>query len=692
MRRLLDPRSIAIIGASADRKRLGGVALDHLVDFGYGGAVYPINPKYQEIHGLRCYPDIDSLPQTPDVAVLAVGVDLVLPALHRCHANGVRAAIVYASGYAEAGEQGAGKQRELEHFAKKTGMLICGPNCMGLANMNTRAITAFATLLKDYPPKAPGSIALVTQSGNMSAVIYAAGCERGVRFSQFINTGNEACLEFAQFLDFLVDDEQTRAVIGYVEGLRDGVRFVDAAQRCSQAGKPLILIKSGETEQGVAAAMSHTATLAGNQAVNRAAFRQLGVMRARDPGHLVDLAYLAGFQGGFCGRRIAVASISGAMGGLLTDLLITGGLEVPVLPDSLQRRLRETAPELAMVANPIDLTGNLYNREGIAAKVFDVLAQSVDVDTVLVYGTGYLLDRIADELIDASRASGRLFIAIDTGKAASRDRLQAAGIPVFTDAARAVNAMVAYLPWFEEADSREHWSRLKAQACVAVDAGAVPRRMDEHEAKQLLARFGVPVCEEKPADTAEQAACHANAMGYPVVLKVLSPDIAHKTEAGGVRLGLADEEAVRHACHEVLENVSRSAPGARVNGVLVQRMESGVCELIVGVTRDPVFGLAMTVGLGGVFTEIFRDASHRLLPVDARIAHDMLRELRGYRLLMGYRTGACADLAAVCRAIAAVSRAALAMPADVTDIEINPLLAQVDGAKALDALVLFAAD
>ena len=219
-------------------------------------------------------------------------------------------------------------------------------------------------------------------------------------------------------------------------------------------------------------------------------------MRARDPA-TVDLAYLAGFQGGFCGRRIAVASISGAMGGLLTDLLITGGLEVPVLPDSLQRRLRETAPELAMVANPIDLTGNLYNREGIAAKVFDVLAQSVDVDTVLVYGTGYLLDRIADELIDASRASGRLFIAIDTGKAASRDRLQAAGIPVFTDAARAVNAMVAYLPWFEKRTA-EHWSRLKAQACVAVDAGAVPRRMDEHEAKQLLARFGVPVCEKSP--------------------------------------------------------------------------------------------------------------------------------------------------------------------------------------------------
>lgn len=301
MQCLLDPRSIAVIGASADPKRLGGIAIDHLVDFGYGGAVYPINPKYQEMHGLRCYPDIESLPQAPDVVVLAIGADAVQPTLQRCHAKGVRAAIVYAAGYAEAGEEGAARQRELEAFARETGMAICGPNCMGLANMNTRAITAFATLLKDYPPRELGHTALVTQSGNMSAVIYAAGCERGVRFSQFINTGNEACLEFSQFLDYLAEDEETHAVIGYVEGLRDGARFIDVAQRFSQAGKPLILIKSGETEQGCAAAMSHTASLAGNRAINRAAFRQLGVMQARDPGIWWTWPIWRAFVGGVAG-------------------------------------------------------------------------------------------------------------------------------------------------------------------------------------------------------------------------------------------------------------------------------------------------------------------------------------------------------------------------------------------------------
>ncbi|WYX30835.1 acetate--CoA ligase family protein [Achromobacter denitrificans] len=688
MQRLLDPRSIAFIGASADPKRLGGIAIDHLVDFGYGGAVYPVNPKYPQMHGLVCYPDVESLPQAPDLVVLAIGAEAVLPTLRRCHERGIRAAIVYAAGFAEADEAGVARQQELVDFANETGMAVCGPNCMGLANLNTRAISAFATLLKDYPPSEPGHVALLTQSGNMCAVIYGAGRDRGVRFNQFINTGNEACLEFAQYLDYLVDDPQTRCAIGYLEGLRDGDRFIAVAERFRQAGKPLILIKSGETEQGSAAAMSHTASLAGNQAVNRAAFRQLGIMQARDPGHLVDLAYLASFGGRRGGRRVAVASISGAMGGLLTDLLVDSGLQVPPLAAHLQQRLRETAPELGMVGNPIDLTANLYNREGIAGKVFGALADDDGVDTVLVYGTGYLLDRIAQELIEASRVSGRLFIAIDTGRARSRGELEAAGVPVFTDAARAVAAMAVYLPWFEMAGSREHWARLRL-ACGAPQATqAIPRRLDECEAKRLLAAHGVPVCEELPAETPDQAAQLAQQLGYPVALKVLSPDIPHKTEIGGVRLRLSDPAAVKAASQEVLDNAARNAPGSEVRGVLVQRMESGVCELIVGVTRDPVFGLAMTVGLGGVFTEVFRDAAHRVLPVDERMAREMLQELRGFRLLTGYRGQAPADLDAVCGAIAAISRAAYALPEDVTDIEVNPLLAKAQGAVALDALIL----
>ncbi|KHK59585.1 CoA-binding protein [Burkholderia sp. A9] len=689
MQRLLDPRSIAFIGASADPKRLGGVAIDHLVDFGYAGAVYPVNPKYTEMHGFPCYPDIESVPEVPDLVVLAIGARDVLAMLERCHRKGIKAAIVYAAGFAEeGGEEGARRQRDLDAFGRASGMAICGPNCMGLANFNTRAITAFATLIKDFPPGDTGHIALVTQSGNMSAVIYGAGHQRGLRFSQFINTGNEACLEFSTYLDYLADDPDTHVVIGYAEGLRDGQRFIDVAAGFNRANKPLVLIKSGETEQGSVAAMSHTAALAGNQAINRAAFRQLGVMQARDPSHLVDLAYLAGFRGKRGGRRVAVASISGAMGGLLTDLLVQSGLEVPPLPSHLQRRLKETAPELGMVANPIDLTGNLYNREGIAGKVFGALADAPDVDAVLVYGTGYLLDRIANEVIEASQSSGRLFIAIDTGRAASRAELEHAGVPVFTDAAKAVAAMATYLPWFDEADRRTHWAGLRQQPRSRAVDDRARQRLDEYQAKQMLSLYGVPVCDEARAADIEDAAVAADRMGYPVAIKILSPDIPHKTEAGGVRLFLEDADAVRAAGPEIVANAIAAVPEAELRGLLVQRMEQGVCELIVGVTRDPVFGLAMTVGLGGVFTEIFRDAAHRLLPVDETIAREMLGELKGYRLLTGYRGKPAADIDAACRAIAAVSRAALAMPADVSDVEINPLLVKQQGAVALDALIL----
>ncbi|WP_327196052.1 acetate--CoA ligase family protein [Noviherbaspirillum sp. Root189] len=688
---LLNPRSIAFIGASADPSRLGGIAIDHLVKFGFEGKVYPVNPKYQEMHGLQCYPDIESLPEAPDLAVLAIGADMVFPTLVKCHAKGIRAAIIYASGFAEEGEEGARLQQQIADFSREHDMAVCGPNCMGLANLSTGAITAFATIFRDYPPNTgAGHVSLVTQSGNMCAILYVAGYERGIKFNQFINTGNEASIEFAEYLEYLADDPQTHSVIGYLEGLRDGERLIRVSEKFHRAGKALILIKSGETEQGSIAAMSHTASLAGNQAINRAAFRQLGIMQARDPMQLVDVAYLAGMKDRSAGRRIAVASISGAMGGLLTDLLVSAGLEVPVLPQDAQRILKEKAPMLGMVANPIDLTANLYNREGLAAEVFATLVADSNIDTVLVYATGYLLDRIADELIDASRRSGRLFIAIDTGKAKSRDDLERAGIPVFTDVARAVGAMATYLPWREEASRRDHWRALRTEREVATgEKLLLSPRMDEYQTKRLLESHGVPVCAERVARNADEAAAFADMTGFPVALKILSPDIAHKTEAGGVRLHLTNADAVRNAYAEVMDNVRVSQPEAELRGVLVQKMEAGVGELIVGITRDPIFGLSMTVGLGGIFTELFRDVSHRLLPVDETIAHEMLKELRGYKLLTGFRGKPRGDIAAACSAIAAVSTLAMHLDGAINELEINPLLvrAEGDGVVALDALL-----
>ena len=689
--RLLEPASIAIIGASRDTSRIGGVALDHLQRLGYRGTVYPVNPRYAEIAGLACYPDVESLPMAPDVAVLALGAEEVLPQLRRCHALGIRAAILYASGFAEAGEAGVARQAGLAAFARETGMAIAGPNCMGLANLTTRAITAFATTFRAFPPQdGPGHVSLLTQSGNVCAIVYATGRQADVGFHQFINTGNEACLDYADYLDYLADDAQTGAVAGYVEGLRNGPRFIDAAARLRAAGKPLIVLKAGESEAGSSATQSHTAVLAGNKAIYRAAFAQLGAMQARDPAHLTDLAYLSGFRQRSAGHRVVVASVSGAMGALSADLLSAAGLDVPRLSDALQQRLQAAVPEIGGVANPVDMTGQLFNRNGLALAVLDNLAADEGTDVIFLYATAYLLDRVADELIEVAATTNRLIVVATTGEPASRQRLAAAGVALFPDVARAAQALGTYVGWLGTAAPTARWMGLRAKASTST-AGYLPgATTDEHQAKQWLAGFGVPIGAEAVAATPEDAARAADRIGYPVVVKVLSPDIAHKTEVGGVRLGLADAQQVRTAAGEVVANTVRALPQAEQRGVLVQEMVSGVCELIVGVTRDPVFGPAMTVGLGGIFTEIFHDVAHRLLPVDRTMAREMLSSLRGYRLMTGFRGKPAADIGAAAAAIAALSDAAMALGERLGEMEVNPLLVRPEGqgAVALDALIL----
>ncbi len=511
-----------------------------------------------------------------------------------------------------------------------------------------------------------------------------------VGFHQFINTGNEACLDYADYLDYLADDAQTDAVVGYVEGLRNGARFVDAAARLRAAGKPLIVLKAGESEAGSSATQSHTAVLAGNQAIYRAAFAQLGAMQARDPAHLTDLAYLSGFRQRSAGRRAVVASVSGAMGALSADLLSAAGLEVPRLSEALQQRLQVAVPEIGGVANPVDMTGQLFNRNGLAYAVLDNLAADDGTDVIFLYATAYLLDRVADELIEVAAKTNRLIVVATTGEPSSRQRLAAAGVALFPDVARAAQALGTYVGWLGTAAPTAHWVDLRAQASTSA-AGYLPAAStDEYQAKQWLSGFGVPIGAEAMATTPDEAASAADSIGYPVVVKVLSPDIAHKTEVGGVRLGLADARQVRTAAAEVVANAVQAMPQAEQRGVLVQKMASGVCELIVGVTRDPVFGPAMTVGLGGIFTEIFHDVAHRLLPVDRSMAHEMLSSLRGFRLMTGFRGKPSADIEAAASAIAALSDAAMALGDQLCEMEVNPLLVRQagQGAVALDALIL----
>lgn len=681
---LLKPRSIAIVGASVDAKRVGGIPMDLLVRAGFN-KLYPINPKNSEVQGRRAYADIESVPEPVDLVLVAIGADDTLPYLERCHACGVPAAIVFAAGYAETNEaEGLARQAALTAFAKRTGMRVAGPNCMGNANFGDGVFTTFGTSFQPGDPA--GGTALLTQSGNMCAAVYRMARRAGVAFSHVINTGNEADVDFADYLDFLAADPATTAALCYIEELRDGPAFLKAAQAFRAAGKLLAVFKVGASEKGAEAARSHTAALAGDSAAYDAAFDACGVVRAGELGGLADLGYLHGFGGRIGGSACAILSVSGAAGAILADALSLHGGEVPTLPDEVQAGLRARIPAFGMVANPVDLTGNLVNANDFLHEAVLMSMAPDSIDVLIVYLPGYFLERALDQLKRAAAASDKLIVAIDTFALGDRAALAEAGIAYFDDFDRAARAIAAYGAWKR---------RPAATAAEAAPTGRWPTlppgrdALSETEAKTALAAFGVPVVRDALVHSAAEARAQAANVGFPLVAKLVSPDVAHKTEHGLIRLNLKDAEAVATA-FEAMTAKARSMHGVRIEGVTLEPMLQGGVEILAGVTRDPVFGWMLTVGLGGVWTELMKDAQHRLLPVDAAGAEAMLRGLKGFKLLDGYRGAPVADVAAAARAIEALGQAVLAGGEALREVEINPLLVmpQGQGAVAVDALVL----
>jgi acyl-CoA synthetase (NDP forming) len=680
---LLKPRSIAIIGASAAPTRIGGIPVNLLIDAGFE-KIYPINPKYPEIAGRRCYPDIESVPDPVDLVLLAIPVEDVLPTLERCHAVGVGAAIVFAAGYAETNKpEGIARQENLAAFAKRSGMRVAGPNCMGNANLTDRIFTTFGTSVRPGDPA--GDTALLTQSGNICATIYRTARRAGVNFGQVINTGNEADVDFSDYLDFLAEDAATGAVLCYIEELRNGPAFLRAAAKLRAKGKLLAVYKVGSTEKAAEATRSHTAALAGNAAAYDAAFAVAGVARAVDLAGLSDLAYLHQFGPRIGGNACAILSISGAAGAILSDALILNGGKVPTLPEDVQRALRARIPDFGMVTNPVDLTGNVVNANDILFDSIKSAVQPDSIDVLIVYLPGYFLDRALDQLARAAAEVGKAIVVIDTFALGDREKLRKAGIAYFDDFDRAARAIAAYGVW-KARGSAAHTPVRASMNWPTFPAGR--SALSETEGKEALARFGVPVVSDTLVHTSAEARQAAERLGYPLVVKLVSADVAHKTEHGLVRLGLRSADSVADAFDSVMEKAR--AIGVRIEGVTLEPMLSGGIEILVGITRDPVFDWMLTVGLGGVWTELMKDVRHRLLPVDAAGAEAMLTELKGFALLNGYRGAPRADVGAAARAIAALCTAVIAGGEQLREVEVNPLLVLPEGkgAVAIDALVL----
>lgn len=683
---LFRPRHVAVIGASSDKNRIGGRPVAYSKR-AFKGAIIPVNPNQKEIQGLTAYPSIREVPGEIDQAIIAVPAKAAMQAADDCIAKGVKAAVMFSSGFAETGREGRAMQVELARRCAAGGMKLVGPNSLGMFNVHAGLYSTFSSYFDPLWPRV-GPVSIVSQSGAFGTYFLAIAAERGLGFSHCVATGNEADVDVAACVDWLADDPDTGVIMIYLEGCRDGARLRAALARAAENRKPVVAMKVGVSEQGVAAIASHTGSLAGSDAVFDAVFREYNVHRARSLDELVDVAYAC--AGGVFPKsaRLGVVTLSGGVGIQMADAAAELGLKLPRMPDAAQQKILAMVP-FAGPANPVDATAQVINDWSMFTRILGIVADEGRVDSIISFlahtaTTPGLMARLKPAFQEVrARFPDRLFILCARMPRGMADEFAAAGFLAFEDPTRAV-AAVAALARLGQGFARTHAPVGIAEGGTnALPAGPI----NEAEAKRLLGAAGIAFAPEHVARTRDEAVAAANGIGFPVVLKVLSPDIAHKSEAGGVVLGLRDADEVASAFDAMMARVRERVPQARIEGALVARMIEGGVETVIGTKRDAIFGSVVMFGLGGVYVEVLKDVTLRLAPVDAAAAKEMIREIKGYPLLAGARGRPPADLDALADALVAMSRFAAAH-ANVTSAEINPFIALPAGGLAADALIM----
>lgn len=688
---LFAPRSVAVIGASSDQRRFGGRPIQYLIEAGFEGDIYPINPNRPEIQGIKAWSSILDAPGPVDLALLAIGPEATLQAVEDCISRGVRAAICYGAGFAETGPEGQERQARLVEIAREGGMRLLGPNCMGALNAPARFYGTFASALEDGVPP-PGRISIASQSGGYGGYLLRHLFLRGLGVAQWVTTGNEADIDVGEALHWMAGQDNNDVLVAYIEGLHSRDNLIAALDLARARRKPVVVMKVGRTAEGAVAAASHTASLTGRDQVYDALFEEYGVYRARTTDELLDVTSALA-QGSLpAGPRIGVISISGGVGVQIADFISDEGLELGTVPDETQATLRDLVPACSP-RNPIDMTGLVTTNHDIMEKTLDAVFAADSFDATLIFlGITGAAPSMARPLQDAiSRAHARRpdqIVAVSvTCPPEMMQEYAAKGMLAFEDPSRAVKALSALWQF------RQHFAApipvpmtLPAAPPLAIPQGG---RFDEASAKALLAEHGIPSPREELANNADEAERFASEIGYPVAVKVVSADILHKTEVGGVALGLADPASVREAVTRMARTIPAQAPEARIEGYLVSQMVTGGIECIVGVSRDEAFGPIVTIGLGGTLVELFKDTACALAPVSPERALKLIAKLKSAPLLTGYRGGPTHDLTAFAEAISRISVLAAQNAETIETIEINPLVVRPGsgGVVALDAVI-----
>jgi len=684
--RLIRPRSVAIVGASADATKLVGRPVDYLQKHGFSGAIYPVNPRVRQIGSLACYPDVSALPEVPDVGLVLLGQEGAQQAVRDLAARGAAAAIVLASGYGETGQEGARREEALKRAAGR--MRLLGPNTIGLVNLSDGVVLSASGALEidDLPT---GRISVVSQSGGILGSLLSRAADRGIGVAKLIATGNEADLDCTDFIEYLMDDEISSVIAVYLEGLRHPEKFRKLALRAAALNKPIVVFKVGRSQSGARAASSHTGALSGTDRVYEALFRQFGVIRAASFSDLLDIPAALASGRRACGRRVAILTSTGGAGTLIADGCGLAGFDLPLPDEATAAHLAAQGIDRATAhRNPIDVT-----LAGLRPELFRsavrVLVGSPSYDAVIVIVGSSALARptlVVEAVVACQAGSDKPLLTYVSPHAPHLVRLlNRQGVPSFATPESLASVLEALqMRALAPGQSDPADTGLRRAAPGELTAGP----MDEVQSKALFAQFGIPVVREEAAANGADAEAAARRLGPRVVLKIRSRRILHKSDLGGVKVGVAPDE-VDACCHEMLARL-RAAAAPEPEGFLVQELIEGGVEMILGVHRDPQLGPIVLLGMGGVAVDLFNDLAIRLLPIGRRDAEAMIGELKTSRLLSGFRGTKPCDVGALVDAILSMAAMGVALADRLVEAEINPLvvLPEGRGVCAVDGLVV----
>jgi acetyl coenzyme A synthetase (ADP forming)-like protein len=694
---LFSPDSVAVIGASINPSKLGYVITDNILKYGFGGKVYPINPKEDEILGLTAYPSVTDVPGPVDLAVIAVPSTVVASVMKDCGEKGVRAAIVITAGFRETGAEGRKMEREVMAIAEQYGIDVLGPNCLGLIDTNSSLNASFAASMPQH-----GEVSFMSQSGALCTGVLDWAAVNHVGFSRFVSLGNKGDLNEVDFIRAWKDDPNTKVVMAYLEGVVDGEAFIEASTELARV-KPFVVLKAGTTSAGSRAVSSHTGTLAGSDTAYETAFAKAGILRARSVGDLFAYATALAYQPLPKGRRVAIVTNAGGPGIMATDACEENGLTLPRMSQETVERLREVLPPAAGFYNPVDVLGDALADRYVAA--LQAVLEDENVDAAIVLLTPQAMTEIkatAQAIVDlAQQCSKPVLASFIGGKdvAAGSEILGRGNVPFYgfpEQAAEALVTMVRYKEWLEtelQEPVRMSADRERASMSLLTAKKAGRLKLNEMEARQIMAAYEIPLPKSQLATSAEQAARFASEMGYPVVMKVISPDILHKSDMGGVVVGVDSPQSARQAYQDIMIRARRYMEDADIWGIAVQEQVQKGKEIIIGVNKDPTFGHMIMLGLGGIYVEVLKDVQFGIAPLTPRQARAMITSLRSFPLLAGVRGEESSDIDALEECLLRISQMVTDLP-EIAELDINPLFVYPEGKGiiAVDARIVVSAD